>query len=83
MKVEFATGVFSSGIPDAESIVFTAGKEVVLARMKGEARDVLLMAFKVPQVRIVMRGEISYCVYEVISKFSRIARSQLTILLRT
>jgi len=56
MKIKFATRVLGSCIPDAEGVVFTAGKEVVLAWMEGETRDILFMALKIPQVRVVMGG---------------------------
>lgn len=47
MKVKLAAGVLGSCVPDAKRVVFTAGKKIVLTWMKGETRDILLMAFKV------------------------------------
>lgn len=62
VQEELAAGVLGRYIPYPDSVVFTTGEEVVLAWMEREARDGIVMTFKVPQVRVIMGGKISYSI---------------------
>ena len=83
MKVQLAAGILGRGVPDAESVIFTAGKKIVLTWMKRETRDVLFVALKVPQIRVVMGGEITDCVCKAISRLLTVAGRKHTVLLCT
>lgn len=61
-EVELALPVFALRVPYADRVVLGARYEVVAAGVDSQGGDAALVALKVPDERVVVRGKVSYII---------------------